>query len=200
MTGSTAEGRLPRRNPRRAPAAAAPLNMNTAAKTNRPSPADDHQKLVLRPGKSGLLDLDVQRRSFQLLLLDVEVLQGFLDLLAPRSLYATVRPCGSRLGARDARAPLLGLALARKQRIKENPGHAADRGRHHADQGEGLHFHRAAPIASPRSIRRWKHPAPPQAACPRRSSGRGPRTSAGRCRSSLCWPIRLPLASSPVIS
>jgi hypothetical protein len=52
--------------------------------------------------------------TFPLLLLDVEVLQGLLDLLAPRTLYAHRTPGRDLLRARDAGAPLLGFAFARQ--------------------------------------------------------------------------------------
>ena len=101
------------------------------------------------------------------------------DLLAPRLLTSARRALLHRLLARDACHPPFRIPFAGKQRINENPRHAADRDRDH-DEDEGC-VHGPLRLISPDQPKR--HRAPPPAAAPRQSNAHAPRTSVDRCRS-----------------
>ena len=68
----------------------------------------------------------------------IEILERRLDGISARFLRSPRSPCG-RDCPRNALHPLLGLALAGKQRIKKNIDNAADGGGGEEEYGNNLH-------------------------------------------------------------
>ena len=78
---------------------------------------------------------------FRFVVLDLQILKGFLHLLATGFLCAAAHPRRGRLRARGGDAAALRGALAGQDRIEEDPSHTADREPDQQEQGEMLHLH-----------------------------------------------------------
>src|SRR3984957_11412481 len=98
-------------------------------KSDKSKGAGDDEELLLRPGQARLLDADVQRDAFFLLLTFFVFFERSLDVAARFRRRGACLPL-HRVGARDTRDATLGFSFAREQRIDKNPEHAANRKRH----------------------------------------------------------------------
>jgi len=83
-----------------------------------------------------------------LVLPHLELLEGFLHLLAARALRAALGGgAGDRVRPRDAGQPVFRLLIARQDGINEDPGDAAGRDGHEREQGNRLQVHGAAAVS-----------------------------------------------------
>jgi hypothetical protein len=89
--------------------------------------AGHEQELLLAHREPGLIDPRLQRRLLRLVVLDLEVLEALLDLLAPRFLNATADARRRGLRPGYALPAPFRRAFAGEDRIEEHPGDAADR-------------------------------------------------------------------------
>ncbi|MGY4412655.1 hypothetical protein ACVWW4_004391 [Bradyrhizobium sp. LB7.1] len=143
----------------------------------------DDPEFLRRPVEAGLRQANTERYALLLLAPRLEILERGLDLLATRALRLLGRAGRGHLGARDRGAAALRLPFPGQHWIEEDPGEAADGGGSEEGEGEDLHVHgRADFLTSGAPLLRRR--VPRQGASLRRNSGRVPRTSGGRCRSS----------------